>query len=235
MTSMFEHQGAAFVRAFLDPEAPPPVGLKAWHGGHVSKRFAVYRNNIVTGLIGALEQRFPVCLRLVGEKFFRGMAQSYVRASLPTSPMLSEYGVDFADFVSDFESARDLPYLSDVARLEWAIGRAYHAANAAPVPINAIRGIPADTLDGATIRLHPSVHLLSSRFPVLSIWTTNSFDETVHVVNIDAAEDTLVVRPHLGVAAYRLPTGGYALMKALARGATLFAACAAAADIDLPA
>lgn len=235
MLSMYEHQGAAFVRALLDPEAPPPAGLKAWHGGQVSKRFAVYRNNVVGGLIGALEQRFPVCLRLVGEVFFRGMAQFYVRSSLPASPILAEYGADFADFISCFGPARDLAYLPDVARLEWAVGLAYHAADAAPVPLATISSIPPEMLGDATVRLHPSVQFLTSRFPVLSIWMTNTLDETVCDLDLETPEDTLVLRPHLEIAAYRLPRGGYAFMTALARGVSLSEAYAAAADIDLPA
>lgn len=225
---------AAFAGALLDPEATPPEGLKAWHAGPVSKRFAVYRNNVVVGLIDALAERFPVCLRLVGADFFRAMANVFVRASPPRSPILAEYGEDFTAFISDFEPARDLPYLADVARLEWAIGRAYHAVDASPLSLESLREFPADALGEAIFTLHPSAQLVCSRFPVLSIWTTNMFDEPVKEVSLERGEDVLVLRPHLEVAAHLLPTGGHAFVAALMRGETLSAA-SAADQIDLPA
>lgn len=233
MTQTPERQYGAFAAALLDPKSSVPEGLKAWHAGPVSKRLAVYRNNVVVGLIDALVERFPVCLRLLGMDFFRAMAKSFVRASPPRTPILAEYGEDFAAFISEFEPARDLPYLADVARLEWAVGRAYHAADAPPLPLEAARKIPMDVLGEAIFTLHPSAQLVCSRFPVLSIWTTNMFDATVQDVRLDRGEDVLVLRPHLEVAAYLLPMGGFPFVAALARGETLSAA-SAADKIDLP-
>lgn len=235
MTRPLEQEYAAFAGALFDPKASPPKGLRAWHAGPVSKRLAVYRNNVVVGLIDALVERFPVCLRLVGMDFFRAMAKLFVCASPPKTPILAEYGEDFAEFISDFEPARELPYLADVARLEWAVGRAYHAADAAPLPLGKARDIPVDLLVDAVITLHPSSQLVSSRFPILSIWTTNMFDETVREVSLDAGEDALIVRPCLEVAAYRLPVGGFHFIAALARGESLSAAAATTEKADLPA
>jgi hypothetical protein len=107
----FDH--GEFVRALLDPDLPPPEGLTEAQGLRPARRFAVYRNNVVVGLIDALSERFPVCLRVVGQDFFRSMARCYVRVSLPRAPRLFEYGEDFAEFVSGFEPARDLRYLQD--------------------------------------------------------------------------------------------------------------------------
>lgn len=235
MTPPLEQGYAVFAAALLDPKSSVPEGLKAWHAGPVSKRFAVYRNNVVVGLIDALAERFPTCLRLVGGDFFYALAKIFVRASPPKTPILAEYGEDFPAFISEFEPARDLPYLADVARLEWAIGRAYHAADAAPLPLEKARDIPADLLVDAVITLHPSAQLVSSRFPILSIWTTNMFNEAVREVSLDAGEDALIVRPRLEVAAYRLPVGGFHFVAALARGESLSAAAAATEKVDLPA
>ncbi|GLI95501.1 HvfC/BufC N-terminal domain-containing protein [Methylocystis echinoides] len=223
-----------FTNALLDPGACPPSGLKAWHKGFVTKRFSVYRNNVVFGLINALAERFPVCLRLVGADFFGAMAKSFVRSSPPKSPILVEYGEDFPGFVSTFERARELPYLADVARLEWAIGRAYHAADATPLSLESIRAIPANSLGEAIFTLHPSVQIVSSRFPILSIWSTNTFDTAVQEVSLYRGEDVLVLRPHLEVEAHLLPPGGFSFVSALIKGGTVSAA-SSAAQLDLPA
>ncbi|WP_363351429.1 DNA-binding domain-containing protein [Methylocystis echinoides] len=224
----------AFTDALFDPAACPPSGLKAWHKGAVTKRFSVYRNNVIFGLINALAERFPVCLRLVGADFFGAMAKSFVRSSPPKSPILVEYGEGFPGFIATFEWARELRYLADVARLEWAIGRAYHAADSTPLALESIRAVPADALGDAIFTLHPSVQIISSRFPILSIWSTNTFDTAVQEVSLDRGEDVLVLRPHLEVEARLLPPGGFSFVSALIKGETVSAA--SSADLlDLPA
>ncbi|PPD42243.1 MAG: DUF2063 domain-containing protein [Methylocystis sp.] len=234
MTPLPDKNCTAFTDALFNPNARPPDGLKAWHNGPVAKRFAVYRNNVVVGLIDALAERFPVCLRLVGAAFFRAMAKSFVRASPPRSPILAEYGDDFPEFIATFDPTRELPYLADVARLEWAIGRAYHATDATPLPLEAVRAIPANALGDAIFTLHPSVQIVSSHFPILSIWSTNAFDIAVQEVSLERGEDVLVLRPDLEVEAYLLPPGGFSFIAALIKGETVSAA-SSTDPLDLPA
>ncbi|MGA8171753.1 MAG: DNA-binding domain-containing protein [Methylocystis sp.] len=212
-----------FARALLDPTAPPPMGLP-------ERRFAVYRNNVVVGLIDALAERFPACQRLVGEQFFRAMAGVHARATPPRSPMLAEYGDRFADFIANFPPARDLPYLADVARLEYVIGLAYHAADAAPLPIDAIKAISPEKFGRSTLVLHPSLHLVASRHPIVSIWRTNTFDASPRAVELGEAQDALVVRAALDIETHVLPSGGYALLAALLAGASVDDAIGSAAN-----
>src|SRR4051812_40516028 len=126
---------SAFVRALVDPASPAPAGLTTSRGTADARRFAVYRNNVVAGLGKALESRFPVALRLVGEEFFRGMARAFIADHRPRSPLLAEYGDELPAFIEAFDAAASVPYLADIARLEIAWGRAYHAADATPVAV----------------------------------------------------------------------------------------------------
>jgi hypothetical protein len=210
----------AFVRALLDPELPAPDGLTARHGLPPERRFAVYRNNLCVGLIDALAERFPVCLQLVGDEFFRAMAQRYVREFLPRTPMLFEYGDEFATFVASFAPARELPYLCDVARLEYAVGQAYHAENATPLAMDAVRALPLGRLEEATATLHPSTHVIASNYPVASIWRRHMSDEDLAPLALDHGEEALVVRPELTVVVALLPAGGSAFVDALKAGRT---------------
>ncbi len=237
MTPSAEFDQGAFVRALLDPELPPPSGLEARHGFAPERRFAVYRNNVCVGLIDALADRFPVCRQLVGDEFFRAMAHCYMREFLPRTPMLFEYGDGFATFVASFEPARELPYLSDIARLEYAVGQAYHAEDAVPLPIDVIRAIPPDQLAGATAALHSSTHVISSKYPIVSIWRRHMSNEDLAPLELDHGEEALVVRPQLAVSVTALPTGGSAFVHALEEGRTfreaVTAASGVAADFDL--
>lgn len=228
-----------FVRALLDPDLAPPEGLQPAHGLPPLRRFAVYRNNLAVGLIDALCARFPVCMRLVGEEFFRALALRYVRVSLPRVPMLFEYGEDFAEFIAAFKPAHGLPYLPDVARLEYAMGRAYHAADAAPLPLEFVRSLSGDRLEDATASLHPSTQVVPSPYPIVSIWRANMAPGTPPVLTLDHAEDALVIRPRLDVKTHALPAGGSAFVVALKGGATFGEAVNAAGrraeDFDLAA
>ncbi|MBM3564199.1 MAG: DUF2063 domain-containing protein [Alphaproteobacteria bacterium] len=218
MTASVDFDQGAFVRALLDPELPTPNGLEARRGLQPERRFAVYRNNVCVGLVDALAERFPVCRQLVGDEFFRAMARCYVRDLLPRTPMLFDYGNDFADFVSSFEPAREVPYLADVAQLEYAVGQSYHAENAAPLSMDALRALPFDRLAGATAELHPSTHVVASQYPIVSIWRRHMSDDDAAQLELDHGEEALVVRPHLTINVTALPVGGSAFVRALERG-----------------
>ncbi|MBM3550616.1 MAG: DUF2063 domain-containing protein [Alphaproteobacteria bacterium] len=237
MTLSAEFDQGAFVRALLDPELPAPNGLEARHGFAPERRFAVYRNNVCVGLVDALAERFPVCRRLVGDEFFRAMAHCYMREFLPRTPVLFEYGDSFATFVASFEPARELAYLSDVARLEYAVGQAYHAEDAAPLAMDVIRALPLDRLAEATAILHPSTHVIASNYPIVSIWRRHMSDDDRAPLDLDRGEEALVVRPELAVAVALLPVGGSAFAHALKAGGTfeqaVTAASGVAADFDL--
>ena len=94
-----------------------------------ASRFEVYRNNVVTSLVRSLEKTYPVVSRLVGAEFFQATARVYVESDPPKTPALIDYGAGFPRFLGNFEPVRGLPYLSDVAALEWLRTRSYHAAD----------------------------------------------------------------------------------------------------------
>src|SRR5690349_7765390 len=105
----------SFAASLLDRGRPVPSGLTGPDGAPSEKRFSVYRNNVVVGLIDALKANFPAATRIVGEEFFRTMARAFVTRHPPVSPILLDYGAEFPDFVTGFEQAATLPYLADVA------------------------------------------------------------------------------------------------------------------------
>ena len=166
---------SGFVRALLDPTLPAPPGLATWNGSDPALRFAVYRNNVVVSLVAALADTFPVVRELVGADFFTAMARLYVAEQPPSSPVLAHYGDGFADWVGQFEPAAAVPYLADIARLERARVRAYHAADAPLLGADTIAAQLADPerLPAARLQLHPSVTVLASPWAVVSLWAAH--------------------------------------------------------------
>jgi hypothetical protein len=183
---------AAF-RAGLSSGALPP-GLTARAPEEAERRFTVYRNNVAHGLIAALRQRFPVVERLVGAEFFGAMARVFVEANPPETPMLMTYGGALPGFLERFPPVARLPYLADVARLELARGRAYHAADDPPVALDALAAAAQADPEGLRLRLHPSVGLVASRWPAVSIWRSNQPGATPGRLTARGAECALVAR-----------------------------------------
>ncbi len=211
-----------FAAAVRDPESALPPGLLGRAREVPSLRFGVYRNNVGSSLVDAVAANYPTVQRLVGTQFFRAMVQVYVGNALPETPVLIHYGATFPEFVAAFEPAQRLPYLADVARIDWAWHQAYHAAEAQPLAPEQFATIPADELAKRRMLLHPSVDALSSPWPALSIWHTNRHDETVKPIDLrSGGEDTLVCRPAHEVGVWHLPAGGADFLHALAGQTTL--------------
>jgi hypothetical protein len=98
----FETTVRAFAAALGEPSAPPPAMTHGRGGAPDARRFAVYRNNVAVGLIGAVEARYPVSRRIAGDDLFRAMARAFVRAHRPRSPVMIAYGEEFPEFAADY-------------------------------------------------------------------------------------------------------------------------------------
>jgi hypothetical protein len=218
----------SFALALRDPERPIPHGLTAPDAGVPARRFAVHRNNVVASLVQVLKARFPVVEKLVGEEFFAATARIFVANQPPRTPLLATYGDDFAAFLAAFEPARELAYLADVARLEAARTRAYHAADAVPLDAGAFAALDAERIGAVRIDLHPSAEIISSPHPIVTIWAMNSGERELAPIETWRGEDALVIRPHLDVEIRLLPPGGAAFLRALAEGLPLGKAAEAA-------
>ncbi|WP_339476043.1 MULTISPECIES: HvfC/BufC N-terminal domain-containing protein [unclassified Pseudomonas] len=224
----------AFAAALLDPRKACPCGLISANGADPQSRFAVYRNNVLSSLINALADNYPVVAQLVGEDFFRGMAGVYVQSAPPRSPVMSDYGDDFAGFIERFEPAACVPYLADVARLERLQVQAWHAADAEPMAGERI----IEALSSPTqprhlkIGLHPSLRLLQSPFAVVTIWAAHQH-ETPVPFEAFVAQNALVLRNDLDVQVFAIDHAAHEFITALQQGLSLTTAIEASIDLDL--
>lgn len=224
---------AAFAAALLDPDLPCPAGLTTWNGSDPAARLAVYRNNVVSSLIDALADTFDVTQQLVGRDFFRVMAAAFVRRSPPRSRILAHYGDDFPAFIAGFSPAATLPYLPDLARLECARMQACHAADAAPIAEAALAQALAEpaALAGLQLVWQPSLRLIESPFAVVSLWAAHQADGELASIDVDPAEQAVVLRDGLDVLV--LPCdAGTARLVALTSAGLPFGPAAAAAAAD---
>ncbi|MEQ9143385.1 MAG: DNA-binding domain-containing protein [Parvibaculaceae bacterium] len=216
------------------------------HGGDISllpgarsggvpldRRMDVYRNNVYASLIDALASAFPVVERLVGREFFRAMAREFLRDRMPVRQTLIGFGEGFPEFMDTFPPLEALPYLGDVGRLEFAWLSSYHAADLAPVAPDDIRDIPAEALADLRFELHPAVRIVTSRYPVFSIWQANRQESEPGQIDVSRGEAVLLLRPALAVECHSVGAGMAAFCRALESGRSLGAASDAAFAVEV--
>ncbi len=208
-----------FTKAIFDADLDTPDGLCNPEGTPATKRFSVYRNNVAVSLSEALEVTFPVIRTLVGDEFFKAMAGVFLRQHPPTSPILMFYGGQMPAFLEGFQPCAHLGYLPDVARIELALCRSYHAADSTPIDPATLQSITPDALLTARLHLAPSVHLIRSNWPAASIFHANSTPDAP--MPKMQAEDVLVTRPEFDPQVTALPPGGGAFVAAIMKNAPL--------------
>lgn len=213
---------SSFAAALIDRQAAVPAQVAVAALGPQSRRFNVYRNNVFHSLTSLLSGYFPVVSRLVGPEFFASLARAYIEACPPQSPILSRYGDGLPSFIEGYPPAADAIYLADVARLELIRLKAFHAADAAAIDMSDLADLPAVRIRNLAFELAPATALFASRWPAVSIWWTNTFDNEVVQIDLGmGSEQALVTRSGLDVAVVRLPPGASRFIGAVSGGSCL--------------
>nr|WP_170538840.1 DNA-binding domain-containing protein [Ruegeria arenilitoris] len=208
-----------FRAALLDPAAPVPEGLLDDQARPAGRRFSVYRNNVAVSLTEAMHQAFPVITKLLGSQNMDGLAGIYLRQHPPSSPLMMFYGENFPEFLAGTEQLAHLGYLPDVARLELALRRAYHAADSQPIAPDALATLPPEDLMQARLGFAPAMHLVRSDWPIHVIWRYNTEDGAPKPQ--PGAQDVLITRPEFDPSPHLLPPGGFDWITAMQAGQTI--------------
>lgn len=220
----------AFATALLDIGA----ALPSFAGEVVSERFALYRGNLSATWRRTLAHAYPVVLALVGEEFFGGLARAYGRKMPSDSADLNEFGTRFADFLAIFPPVADLPYLPDMARLEWAVHLAHYAADAQGLAPEVLAALSPDQLEACCFNLHPACTLQASGWQVAALWQAHQDGEGQgrFPQEMQVASWTLVCRPRWKAQVLVVDAAAHAALLALQQGQTFGAALDAAFELD---
>jgi len=224
MSSLLELQ-RRFAHVLIDEAEVADAGL------------AIYRRAVFTNWRNALGATFGVVRAQTGAPFFDAAVDAFARAHPSTGGDLNVYGDAFASFLAHYPHAQALPYLPDVARLEWALDEAQRADDDAGSPealLSALAAVAPDAVASLRFRLEHSCRLLRSPYPILRIWQVHQpTHDGPQDVAFDGPDDLLLVQRESGrVAVERLAAGEYAWVAALASGASFASALDAALACD---
>ena len=230
---------AAFADGVFDRRVETPLSSVVHGKFSPARHFQVYQNNVFMSLADALRAVYPVVERLVGEEFFAFVARKFIRAFPPRGGNLHDFGDEFPGFLETIESAAQLAYLPDTARLEWAYHEAYHAAEGATFLPESLGALAPNRYETLRFTLQPHARLIASKYPVLRIWQVNQpgFDGDPSVDLTDGAAHVLILRHSREIELYALSKGEYVFLEHLAAQETFAQACEAAlaaeAEFDL--
>lgn len=223
----------AFAAALFDM-AYNDAALQQFAGSSSAERLALYRGNLGATWRRTLGHAYPVVLALVGEEFFSGLARAYGNVYPSQDPDLNQFGSHFATFLDDFPPAAELPYLPDMARLEWALHLAHYAPDAAGLPASSLASLTPDQLETSRFALHPACSLIASPWQVLALWQAHQEGDSKGVFPGELAGDTyvLVCRPQWKAQAVVLDAAAHAALSSLQQGQVFGAALDAAFEFD---
>jgi hypothetical protein len=200
-----------------------------------AQRLRIHRHHVLDSLASALAATFPTVQAVVGADFFRGLARAFIGRSLPSQPVLTEYGAGFPAFIAGHDAIRGLPYLADVARLDWALNLAFHAPAGGRLAAADLAALPADRLPSLRLGLAPGTVLVASPYPLDRIWAASQPGAAADPVDLAAgAVRLLVLRRPDDAAFVTLSAGEAPFVAGVGEGLSLEeAAGRAGTDFDL--
>ena len=202
-------------------------------GTRAGQGLDAYRGNAAAIAERALASAFPTVQQLIGDESFAQLARLIWQRQPPHCGDLTRYGDVLPEWIAEDPQLASEPYLTDVARVDWAVHAIEHAADAPASPA----GLPLlAELDPSrlALRLRPALTLVVSRWPVVTIWQTHRshaadrFAPVRQALADQVAETALVARPGWRATVQAVDAATARFMAALQDGVALALALDAA-------
>jgi len=178
----------ALLASLADGRHQSAANLVSADGLEADERLSIYRNTATSTLTGALRLTFPAVLKLVGEEFFEGATRVFIERHPARGAWLDDYGAEFASFIEQFPPAASLPYLPDVAALEWAVSRALHAPDVPAMDPLRLATLSAAQSELVRVVPHPALSLVRTSSPADAIWHAVLDDDDTALASIDLTD-----------------------------------------------
>jgi len=202
----------------------PGRGLQAYqaHGHALAER--------------ALHSAFPVLAQLMGQQGFTDLARAFWHSEPPQRGDIAQWGASLARFVHQSPQLHEVPYLGDVARLEWALHQCATAAEGV-AELGSLALLMQHDPETLGLQMAPGWCVVGSRWPVVSIWRAHQedgppLDQVDALLRQQVSEEAVVWRSGFKPLARQALPGEAVLLQALQTGHSLAAALAMADDLD---
>lgn len=187
----------------------------------------IYQNNTRERLRSVLVQTFPVCMQLVGEQCFEQMTLAHVMVHPCRTHDLEQYGADFPDTVARIlkeQAALNgaVPYLTDMAKVEWTAHRSYFAPNRSSFDFAAFAELDEQQYLNVRFELAADLSTAIAGWPVAKIWQMHQPGNEVVGLNAFPTEQFLLIeRPRYQAQISEIDKQTYEILNLIHKGFTL--------------
>ena len=221
-----------FMEAVLNNGITTVTESVAGNGLTSAARLEIYRNVVFNNLTATLATAYPTVKALIGEECFDSVAARYIREQPSRAGNLQEYGARFSETLAQSPETASLPYLEDIARLEWARQESLLAADAASLDPRKLTAVPEAKQPTLRLTLHPSLRLIGSTHPILDIWLFCQSPDEGRLQLSGNGQSVMLWRSDTQIAMRAIDAGLYALFTSMLHGESLANANAAALAAD---
>lgn len=137
---------------------------EAWN----QRGLQVYHANAAALAERALGAAYPVLAQLLGVENFTPLSRLFWRAHPPHCGDMAQWGAALPAWLQHQSQLTDQPFLTDVARVEWALHQLVSAPDA-EVDAPSFQRLVSDDPDTLTLLLAPGTQCVASTWPVVSL------------------------------------------------------------------
>lgn len=190
------------------------------------ERLSVYANGYAARMTEALKEVYEAVHLVLGEDPFHRAAARYASGFPSLEYNLSLAGRHFPLFLAADGLTSKLPFLPDLAGLEWKVAEAFHAFDFPPLTAESVQSIPPEQWENIIFEFQPSMKLLASMWPVFDIWIARKRPaDQIKVELKDRPQCVLVYRHALEVRCVLISRPQFDLLAKLKNGISLGRAC----------
>jgi hypothetical protein len=134
------------------------------------ERLDIYANMYFYRLLDCLAEDFPKVLAALGPARFHNLITDYLLRHPSEHPSLRHLGSHLPGFLASHPLSAEFPWVSDLARLDWARADLFDARDAVPLSRDALARLPQDRAGEARFSIVPAFALLRFEHEVVGYW-----------------------------------------------------------------
>lgn len=222
-----------FAEQLIDKESSALSGIIGAQGLSGAEAISIYRSNFLENLSNGLKISFPVVVAILGEACFKYVAYDFALKTPSLSGDLNDYGSDFPAYLRGHPDTETLPYIAEVAALEWAIDLSSREGDTAYVDLAMFATYSADVLLQLKLPIHPACFILQFNWPAHAIWQAHQQENWSKPLQITQGDFfACVARADDTVRTMPLSYTEYVFLNHLAQGHPLGAALCTAQEVE---
>ncbi|MGE0683076.1 MAG: DUF2063 domain-containing protein [Candidatus Binatia bacterium] len=175
-------------QAYFDPVLVNCVRGQGQLGAE--ERINVYAEMYFARLVDVLKNDFPRVAALLGCERFHEIASQYLARYPSTHPSLRYLGHRFPDFLKDCAETTDLPFLGELATLEWARVEVFDALDTEPLRVEHLQHLAPEGWPALKFQVIPAFRVLHSEWPEHAIWHAAEAEDALSVLEHVQPEKT---------------------------------------------